>query len=259
MPVNLKKITIVIVLIFIAVFSYTRIAPWVSDPETHVHTIAQTEEKISTVTTLSGGAAATSATLSLLPGDMCTPIAEQLAELATYFVLILSALYLEKYLITLSGFISFCILIPLACLIMSLSVIFDKKNLQTIAAKIAILGLVISIIVPVSVLISDMIYETQESNVESTIEEYNGLDIEGDADSGLFSEFTTITTETVDKITDFVSSLLESLAVMIVVSCIVPLLVFVFLVWLIKTIFASNVLSLDADSIKQLTQKDKKD
>ena len=87
---DIKKITLVMVFALIAVISFTKIAPWAADPQTHTHSIEKTEEKIKTVMTLSGGAAATSATLSLLPGDMCTPIAEQLAELAKYFLLILS-------------------------------------------------------------------------------------------------------------------------------------------------------------------------
>ena len=85
---NYKKIMIVALLTLLAVISITKIAPAAADPANHKHSIEQTEEKIASVMTLSGGAAATSATLSLLPGDMCTPLAEQLAELAKYFLLI---------------------------------------------------------------------------------------------------------------------------------------------------------------------------
>ena len=81
---NYKKIMIVALLTLLAVISITKIAPAAADPANHKHSIEQTEEKIASVMTLSGGAAATSATLSLLPGDMCTPLAEQLAELAKY-------------------------------------------------------------------------------------------------------------------------------------------------------------------------------
>ena len=93
---NIKKLSLVAVILLIAVISFTKIAPWAAEPDNHTHSIEQTDEKISTVMTLSGGAAATSATLSLLPGDMCTPISEQLAELAKYFLMILSSLYLEN-------------------------------------------------------------------------------------------------------------------------------------------------------------------
>ena len=254
---ELKNIALVAVLLLIATFSFTKIAPWAANPENHVHSIEQTDEKISTVMTLSGGAAGTSATLSLLPGDMCTPIAEQLAELAKYFMVILSALYLEKFMISLAGYITFGVLIPLACIILCGSIIFKKQNLQTISLKIALLGIVIFIIVPASVKLSDMVYQTQAETVNNAVEEYNDLDIEND-EGGFFSELTTIKNETIEKITKFLSSLLETLAVMIVTSCIIPLLVFVFLIWLVKTLFSSNVLTLDSSVLDRISEKTRK-
>lgn len=242
---NYKKIMIVALVLLVAVISFTKIAPAAADPANHKHSIEKTEEKIASVMTLSGGAAATSATLSLLPGDMCTPLAEQLAELAKYFLLILSALYLEKFLISLSGYISFMVLIPLACLIVCAAVIFGKRNLTRTAAKIALIAVIIFGIVPASVRLSDMVYQTQAAKVNDAIEQYNDLEIEGDTGGGLFNEFTTITTETIDNITNFMDNLLESLAVMIVTSCVIPILVFFFLVWLVKVIFSANILVLD--------------
>ena len=243
--INLKKLTIIAVFVLMAAFSVTILAPWASDPENHRHTIEQTDEKIKAVMALSGGAAATSATLSLLPGDMCTPLAEQLAELAKYFLLILSALYLEKFLIGFSGYFFFSILIPLALAVLGTAVLLNRKSFYKMAFRIALIGLIIFLIVPASVLLSDMVYQTQAYKIDGTIEEYNQLEIEGDADSGFFNEFTTVTTETVDKVTSYLDNTLESLAVMLVTSCLIPLLVFVFLVWLAKVIFPSNVLFLD--------------
>ena len=254
---NLKKAAIISIILLVAVISFTRIAPWAASASTHPHSIEQTEDKIATVMTLSAGAAATSATLSLLPGDICTPISEQLAELAKYFLVVLSALHLEKFLITLSGFITFGILIPLACIFFAWYVAFGNTNARTIAGKLALIGLIIFLIVPASVIISDKIYATQSDKVNEAVTEYNNLDIEGDSDSGALSDFTTITNDTIDNITSFVGSLLESLAVMIVTSCIVPALVFVFLIWVVKTIFSGNVLTLDAKSLDALSGKNK--
>ncbi len=233
----LKDIALIALLLLLAVVSITKIAPWAADPANHRHSIAQTDEKIGAVMTLSGGAAATSATLSLLPGDIATPLAEQLAELATYFLLILSALYLEKFLIIISAHITFTVMIPVACLLLSLSILLKKKFLMVIAGKIALMGLVIVIIVPASVLLSDMVYKTQAETVNGTIEEYNALEIEGDSESGILTDFTSITNDTIDKIAAFLGNLLESLAVMIVTACIIPILVFVFLAWLTKIVF----------------------
>ena len=53
--------------------------------------------------------------------------------------------------------------------------------------------------------------------------------------------------------TDFLDNLLESLAVMIVTSCVIPLLVFFFLVWLVKVIFSANILVLDPAALDVIT------
>ena len=228
---NYKKIMIVALLTLLAVISITKIAPAAADPANHKHSIEQTEEKIASVMTLSGGAAATSATLSLLPGDMCTPLAEQLAELAKYF------------------------LIPLACLFVCIAVVAGKQNLTRTAVKIALIGVIIFGIVPASVKLSDMVYQTQASKVNDAIDDYNNLEIEGDAESGLFNEFSTITTETIENVSSFMDNLLESLAVMIVTSCVIPLLVFFFLVWLVKIVFSANILVLDTTSLEALAKR----
>ncbi len=255
MKLDLKKVTIAVLLILLAVISFTKLAPWAANPDNHTHSIEQTEEKISTVMTLSGGAAATSATLSLLPGDMCTPLAQQLAELAKYFLLVLSSLYLEKFMICITGYIAFAALIPIACVILAASELFGYDSWKKISGKIAIFAIILFLIVPASVQLSDMVYQTQADRVNNAVEEYNSLDIEKQEGDGIISELSTITNTTIEKITSFIGGLLEALAVMLVTACIIPVLVFVFLVWLGKTVFNSNVMTLDTSSVEKLLGK----
>ena len=251
---NYRKIMVAALLILLAVIFITKVAPWAGDPANHTHSIEQTDEKIQSVIALSGGAAATSATLSILPGDACTPLAEELAELTKYFLLILSALYLEKLLISLSGYISFSFLIPAACLMLCGAVLTGRKAFGRNALKIAAVALIIFAIVPASVKISDMVYQTQANQVNETINEYNELDLTEES-GGFLSELTTLTTGTVDKVTSFVDNLLESLAVMIVTSCLIPILVVVFLVWMVKVIFSANVLTLDPGTVDAIAAR----
>ena len=119
------------------------------------------------------------------------------------------------------------------------------------AARIGLLGLIIFLIVPSSIWLSDKVYQTQSAKVEASITEYDNLDIEGDSDSGILSDLTTITTETIDRVSNFLKDLLEALAVMIVTACVIPVLVFVLLVWIVKTIFSSTSLNIDKLIIKQ--------
>lgn len=252
---DLKKTTFIALLVLVAVISFTKVAPLAADPANHKHSIEMTEEKITKVMALSGGAAVTSATLSLLPGDMCTPIANQLAELAKYFLLILSALYLEKFLISLSGYITFGLLVPVACALLGFFVVTGSRNYSRISAKILLTGVIIFFIVPASVWLSDKVYQSQAEKIDSAIEEINDLDIESETGGGFLNEITSLTSKTVDGITSSIDHLLESLAVMIVTSCVIPILVFVFLFWLVKIIFSANILMLDPASVKALAGK----
>ena len=153
--------------------------------------------------------------------------------------------------ITLTGYVSFSVLIPATCILLSVAILFKKKKFMDMAARICLLGLIIFLIVPSSIWLSDKVYQTQSAKIEASITEYDNLDIEGDSDSGILSDLTTITTETIDRVSNFLKDLLEALAVMIVTACVIPVLVFVLLVWIVKTIFSSTSLNIDKLIIKQ--------
>jgi hypothetical protein len=256
MKMNMKKMTCILVLILVAVLSVTKLSDWACDPANHEHSIAQTEDNIATVMKLSAGAAASSVAVTLLPGDVATPVANQLAELSKYFLLILSALYLEKYLITLTGYVTFTWLIPIICALL-IGYIFSNRNfLLKISVKVALCAAAICLVIPMSVKISDVIYATQETGVESTIDEMDNYEVPEDEDTSIIDKITGIVTnavdDAVDRATDMVTDLIESLAIMLTISCLIPILVFVLLIWMIKMIFTNASIHIDEDTIKRI-------
>ncbi len=58
--------------------------------------LAALEEKQTTVLELSAASAAASAAITLIPGDVATPIADKLADLSSHFLLVLCAVFLEN-------------------------------------------------------------------------------------------------------------------------------------------------------------------
>lgn len=80
--------------------------------ETHAASLTALEEKQSTVLELAAASTAASAAITLLPGDAATPIAEKLADISGYFLLALCAIYLEKYLLTVTAYAAFRLLVP---------------------------------------------------------------------------------------------------------------------------------------------------
>jgi hypothetical protein len=258
----MKKITGILVLLLVAVLSITKVSDWTSDPANHEHSIAQTEDNIATVMKLSAGAAASSVAVTLLPGDIATPVANQLAELSKYFLLILSALYLEKYLITLTGYITFTWLVPIICALLAVYIATHRHVLLKISGKIALCAVVICLVIPMSVQISDVVYATQETNVESTIDEMDTFEVPEDEDASIIDKITGLVTNAVDdaveRATDMVTDVIESLAIMLTISCLIPILVFVLLIWMLKMIFTNASAHIDEDTIRRICESIKK-
>ena len=103
------------VLLLVAILSITVVGKYVSAPENHQKTIASLDEKKQTVMELTAASTVTSALITLLPGDTATPIAEKMADVSGYLLVVLCAIYLEKYLVTITGYVAFTYLIPIAC------------------------------------------------------------------------------------------------------------------------------------------------
>ena len=97
------RIAVLMLLIVLAVVSFYPLAKRAEAPETHQETVQAIDDKIETVLKLAATSTVASAGISAIPGDTATPIAEKLADFSEYFLLILSVLYAEKYLLTVSG------------------------------------------------------------------------------------------------------------------------------------------------------------
>lgn len=122
---------------------YCKIA---SSPEHHKESIQVLDEKRETVLKIAASATAASAALSAIPGDAATGIANKLADIAFYGMIILAAIYLEKYLLVLTGLAAFKFLIPAACLIGIGGFLAKRKSMKTLALRIGLFAIAIMII-----------------------------------------------------------------------------------------------------------------
>ena len=114
---NITKCICAVILVVIGILSFTTVSQYASAPEHHKTTIASLDDKKETVLELTAATTATSALITLLPGDTATPIAEKMADLSTYLLVVLCAIFLEKYLVTITGYAAFRYLIPAACVL----------------------------------------------------------------------------------------------------------------------------------------------
>ena len=91
-----KKLAAAALLLALALVSFFPIAQKMSQPQTFSHAIESLDKKQETVLELTAASTAASAAITLLPGDAATPIAEKLADLSGYFLIVLCAIFLEN-------------------------------------------------------------------------------------------------------------------------------------------------------------------
>lgn len=239
----LKKLTVVMLLLTISLFSITVVSRWAGDPDNHEHSIEQIDDKIATAMKLTATATAVSAGISLLPDDTCTPIAGEIAELAKWFLAVLSALYLEKYMLTLTGLISFAVLIPLSCFFFGVGYLKEKQVFKNMAVKLCVFAIALFALVPSSVVLSDSIYSTYEKSIVNTI---NGATetttiLAEEANMSLLEKVKNVTSKAIDYVQEALANFVEAVAVMFVTTCVIPLLVVVIFLWLTKLLVNVNL------------------
>lgn len=239
---------IAVLLLAVALVSFIPLAERAEAQETHEQTVQAIDQKIETVLKLTATSTVASAGLSAIPGDTATPIAEKLADFSEYFLVILSVLYAEKYLLTIIGAATFRILIPAACLIAALGLVWSPVAMRKLAGKLFTVGIALYLVIPLSIRVSDMIYATYQTSIDSTIasaeqlaDDAAGLAQESDGaeeSPGLISGIISRLTEGAESLTERAAEILnrfvETLAVMIVTSCVIPILVLLFFLWIIK-------------------------
>ncbi len=234
-------------LILAALLSVFVLTKYATSPESHRATIEALEDKRTTVMELTAASTAASAAITLLPGDAATPIADKLADLSTYFLLVLCAIYLEKYLVIITGYASFLFLIPAACGLLAVDTFRRSGVLRSISLRLLALAAAIFLVVPASVQASNLIEAVYDSSIQSTLDsaretteaiedQTEGAEESGGLLSGLLSTVKGGVSGAVDAAENVLNRFIEALAVMIVTSCVIPILVLFFFVWVIKLI-----------------------
>lgn len=256
-----KKLQIgfIVALVVLALLSGFVARPHFADTKTWDSTIEVIDQKKGNVLALTTSCVALSAGITALPGDTGTPVAEQLAQLSGNLGIVLAVLYLEKYLLTILWSVGLGILIPFALVLFAISLgIHGRWSTSTVIRRVATRVLVVAIIgmvlVPASVWVSQKVDETYRVSIEQaqqkaadaadsdssktskkkteSTESKNVLEQLADGASGLVTSVTSGAKQMTDEIVRQVTDLIEGVIVMIVTSCVIPLLVLAAFLWL---------------------------
>lgn len=250
MELTKKAVIVSAILMAIAIFSFFELSNLASNAENYDGTYGALNEKTTTVMELTAAASAASVAITLLPGDAGTPIAENLADLSGYFMFILAAIYLEKWLVTVTGFVAFKLLIPICCLGLIAGILTRREAWRPVCIKLILFAIILFAVVPSSVVLSNLIDESYKESVQATLEEAQTssqeLQENSDAeDENVISEFIDkvkggVNAE-IQKFENLLTRFIESIALLIVTSCAIPIAVLLFFLWVIKMITGVSI------------------
>ena len=184
-PSARKALYVALLVIVALVFAFP-VAGVMGSKETYRGSIEKLDAKAQTVTALVGTTTAASVAISAIPGDTGIPVADKLMDVAADFAIVLGAIYLEKYMLTIFGLAACRVVVPLACAlgvgyVLVREDVTWRAGLRTSAVKLALLALALTLVVPASVQVSNMIEETFEYDATSVSSE---TDAGGAADAG---------------------------------------------------------------------------
>lgn len=249
----LLRYVIVALLIVAALLSEFVGRPHFENVETWSGTIEVIDAKKNNVLALTTSTIALSAAISALPDDTGTPVAEQLTQLSGNLGIVLAVLYLEKYLLTILGFLSFGVLGPAAFVLLAASLLAHGRlstghTLFILGVRVLLVGIIAIAVVPASVWVTQRIDETYQTSIsqEKVGENADGSENAGgesqenknfwesiaDGASQLVSNLKNGVKSVTDNLVKQVTDLIEGAIVMIVTSCLVPLLVLAVFLWM---------------------------
>lgn len=254
------KITLPILIALISIFI---IAPAVSSEKytgKYMETIDANKESVMKLTASS---TSVSVAISALPGDFATPVSEKLADLSMGFMVVLCAIYLEKFLISITGLIVFKWMVPAVCLLSMFGFVLKIKRLKDLAYKIAVIALAIVLVIPASVSVTKAIRNVYGDTIDETIksaelsasllkESMEAENVDESTAKGLGKVVESLknagdtvasgTSEFMKYLERLASRFVEAVAILIVTSCIIPLLVIVGIAWFIKIVFVPDLM-----------------
>lgn len=222
-----------------------------------------------TVMKFSAATLAVSVGITLLPDDYATPLANTLAEMSKYFIVILGMIFFEELMINEGIPIAFAYLIPLACLLYIAYVLSLKEIFKSLAVKLWIFAIAMILVVPCSTYFSDVVCAKYKTYINETIdiaqkgtEKIKEISLPAKDNQSYYervSEIFQTAINGIKELFDYFSMVIEkcinAIAMLLVVSCAVPVLTFMLFVWLFKQLFQFQGTQFVADRINTIAKK----
>ncbi|MBR1409223.1 MAG: hypothetical protein IJ573_10070 [Clostridia bacterium] len=244
---GLSRRVIIVSVLFTAILVSIFVAePFFSSESFKNKYIETINKKQQAATGLTVAAAGMATLLAAVPDDSTTPVADQIANTASYLVIVSVVLLFEKYLMGLSGYLVFRWLVPIACTLIILYELFRKRSFKAIACRVIVFAACIWLLVPVSVEIDKRLDETYHTSttIEEAVNSNETLETTADNEQkGLIENATGF----ISGVTDSIKSLpeqgkrmlvkfMDGVALLILTTCVIPIIVLLIIVLVGKSL-----------------------
>ena len=253
--IHTEKLAKILLAVFIIVFSIFVLPNKVPESRFVQETLENLEESKMTVMEFSGATIAVSLAITALPDDFGSPLANTLTDMNKYFIFIFAVLFVEKLIVVQGMTLSFLYIIPFACGLYILSVLSGKAIFKVFASKLMILGLAVVLVIPLSTHFTEKVCKDYLVYVDETIseandgaEKVNGVMASGDGEASVFEKLTDAFKTAVQGISDLLTyfenvlkKCVNSIAIMIVTTFVLPMIVLLLFRWLLKELFSLSL------------------
>lgn len=243
----------VLALLLVMVLSVTTFSSAASSVETYGATINTLNEQQKNITALLASATSASAVISAIPDDTGTPIANSLADLSKCFLVALSVVYAEKYSLTIIGHIVFTWAVPIALGLLIWCCCRPGRKWQwKLAWRILAFSMVLFFVTPVSGWICDNIEQTYSYSMQDTINMVTQVEeiteTETEENKSFWDTLTDAANSVFSGVADafewaktILNRMVEAVAVVLVTSCVIPLLVLVCMIVAVKMLLGIDI------------------
>ena len=253
---NLTEKSLKILLaVFVMVFSFTVLVQKIPETKYVQNTVERLEESQNTIMKFSGSTMGTSVAISALPDDFGSPLAGTIADLNMYFIFMFAVIFVEKLLVLEGIKIALAYMIPAACLLYVAFVLSSKNVFKNFANKLLILGMAIIIVIPFSTYFTETVCNDYLAYVDETIEEadagaakINEVMAASDEEATFFDRISAAFKTSIQSVSDLlayfknvVRKCVNSVAIMLVTTFVVPMLILMLFRWLLKELFALHI------------------
>lgn len=255
LSISKEKLVKILLAVFLIVFSFTVLSCKVPETKFVQESVEYLEESQNTVMKFSGTTIATSLAISALPDDFASPLAGTISDLNTYFIFLFAVIFVEKLIVLEGVKLALKWIIPAACILYVISLFFIKEVFQKFAVKLLILGLSIIMVIPISTHVTESVCADYLDYVEETINEtdagaskINDVMNSGDKDTTFFEKISNAFKTAIQSVSDLltyfknvIKKCMNSVAIMIVTTFVVPMLILLLFRWLLKELFSLHL------------------